>query len=288
LKAALRAHRPSADLPVTTLRSQMAEAAAALPAPEGIAVRAVEVGGVAAESIVPATGGVRRTILYLHGGGYCTGSLAATRGLGGRLALAASARVVTLDYRLAPEHPFPAGRDDVLAAYRALLADGCADADLVVGGDSAGGGLTVSALVALREAGEPLPAAAFCLSPWADLRLSAPSIAANADADAIISVPLLHRFVDWYVAGSSVADPGVSPVLADLGGLPRLLVQVGDDECVVDDATRLAGRATAAGVPVELELWPDVVHVWHLLAPRFDAANRAIERIAAWLDEPTG
>ena len=292
LKAALRAHRLDPGLGIEQIRGQMAADAAALSSLEGIDVEPVNIGGVPAESITPAVGEhgpVSRTVLYLHGGGYCAGSIGAVQALAGRIALGASARVVTLDYRLAPEHPFPAGRDDVLAAYRSLLGSGTDPAPLAIGGDSAGGGLTISALVALRDAGDPLPAAGFCLSPWVDLRLTSKSVLGNADADPIISPALLERFADWYLgAGANRDDADVSPVLAELRGLPRLLVQVGQDECVVDDATLLAERAKAAGVIVDLEVWPDVFHVWHLLAPRFDPANHAVSRLANWLVDVAG
>jgi epsilon-lactone hydrolase len=297
LKAALRAHRPDPGLPIEGIREKMAADAAVAPLPEGIRVTPVRAGGVPAELVEPEAGAGRRTVLYLHGGGYCAGSARAVRGLTGRLALRAGARVLALDYRLAPDHPYPAALQDALAAYRWLLSDGpggngggpgggADPADVVIGGDSAGGGLTVSMLVALREAGDPLPSAAFAISPWADLRLASETIERNAADDPIISVPLLARFAAWYTgSGTDPADPAVSPALADLSGLPRLLVQVGDDECVLGDASLLAERARACGVDVSLEVWSGVVHVWHLLAPRFDPANQGIERIAAWLAE---
>jgi acetyl esterase/lipase len=285
LKAALLANRPDPELPIDELRATMRAAAEAFPVPAGVVVEPVDAGGVPAESVAPAEGQVRRTVLYLHGGGYCTGSASSVRGLAGHLALAGSARVVALDYRLAPEHPFPAGRDDALAAYRWLLDGGTDPARLAIGGDSAGGGLTVSTLVALRDAGTPLPAAGFGISPWLDLRLGNESLLSLAERDPIVTPRLLERFTDYYIHGSSPNDPGVSPAVAELAGLPRLLIQVGEDECLLDDATAFGARATEAGVPTTLEVWPDMVHVWHLLAPRLEQANQAIARIGQWLAE---
>jgi epsilon-lactone hydrolase len=286
LKAALRAHRPADDLPVDAIRARMAADARALPVPDGVEVRPGEAGGVPVEVLTPTRADTGSTLVYLHGGGYCAGSARSVRGLCARLALAASARVVAVDYRLAPEHPFPAARDDALAVFDWLLDSGTDPATIAVGGDSAGGGLTVATMVSLRDRGGPLPSAGFCLSPWADLRLTSASIRGNAEDDPIVSPRLLERFADWYAGGDP--DAGASPVHAELAGLPRLLIQAGDQECLADDATALAQRARSHGVPVELELWPDVVHVWHLLAPRFAQANRAIERIAEWLREPGG
>lgn len=287
LKAALRAHRPDPELSIEQIRALMAADADGLPGVEGVEVEQVDAGGVPAESITAAGGAHDRTILYLHGGGYCAGSVGAVRALGGRLALASAARVLTLDYGLAPERPFPAGRDDAVRAYRWLRATGTDPARIVIGGDSAGGGLAIAVLVALRDAGDPLPSAAFALSPWSDLRLTVESVERNAEADPIVSPRLLRRFADWYTTGGAeTGDAGVSPVLADLAGLPRLLVQVGEDECLVDDATRLAERVRASGGEVELETWPEVVHVWHLLAPRFEQANKAIDRVGDWLRSP--
>jgi acetyl esterase/lipase len=289
LKAALRANRPDPDLPIDALRAKMRSDAEALPVPEGIRFDEVDAGGVPAELVVGADEGATspdHTVLYLHGGGYCTGSASSVRGLAGRLALAGPARVLALDYRLAPEHPYPAGKDDAVAAYRWLLEQGTDPSRIVIAGDSAGGGLAVVAALAVRDAGMPTPAGVVSISPWADLRLASESVAARAETDPIIALKSLERFADYYTNGSDRDDPGVSPALADLTGLPRLLIQVGEDECLVEDAERLAAQAKASGVDVTLEIWPEMVHVWHLLAPRLEPANQAIERIARWMAEP--
>ncbi|HZZ49269.1 MAG TPA: alpha/beta hydrolase [Pseudonocardia sp.] len=291
LKAALRAHRPDPDLPIDALRAKMRTDAEALPVPDGISVEVLDAGGVPAELVQPADAGADGagfTVLYLHGGGYCCGSASSVRGLAGRLALAGPARVLALDYRLAPEHPYPAGRDDAVTAYRWLLDGGTDPSRIVIAGDSAGGGLAVVTALALRDAGTPVPGAVVSISPWADVRLASGSVAAKAENDPIVTLKSLERFAEYYTGGGDRSDPGVSPVLADLSGLPRLLIQVGEDECLVDDAEELAARAKACGVEVTLEVWPEMVHVWHLLAPRLEPANQAIERIARWVGEPSG
>lgn len=288
LKAALRAHRPDPDLPIDALRAKMRADAEALSVPEGISVEQVDAGGVPAELVAPAdrgTDGSGFLVLYLHGGGYCCGSASSVRGIAGRLALAGPARVLALDYRLAPEHPYPAGRDDAVAAYRWLLEGGTDPSRIVIAGDSAGGGLAVVTALAVQAAGMPAPAGVVGISPWADLRLASESVAARAESDPIITLKSLQRFAEYYTNGTDPGDPGVSPVLADLSGLPRLLIQVGEDECLVEDAEQLAARAKAGGVDVTLEIWPEMVHVWHLLAPRLEPANQAIERIAHWMAE---
>ena len=269
--------------PVEALRAGMA--AVALPAGDDVTATPVDAGGIPAEWVRAGDREGDGVILYLHGGGYVMGSLLTHRKLAGDLARASGARVLLLDYRLAPEHALPAGIDDGVAAYRWLLAEGVEPAKIAIGGDSAGGGLTVAVLLALRDAGIALPGAGVCISPWANLMLDAPSIETRADRDPVVNRQSLQRFRDWYVAGTDPRAALASPVFADLRGLPPLLIHVGDAEILLDDARALADRAEASGVDVTLEIWPDMVHVWHIFAGRVPEATAAVERIGAFLTE---
>ena len=268
--------------PVEALRAGME--ATALPVGDDVVVRPVDAGGVGAEWV--AAGGARddRAVLYLHGGGYVMGSFATHRKLAGDVSRAAGARSLLVDYRLAPEHAHPAAVEDAVRAYRWLLDEVGADPGRVaVAGDSAGGGLAVATLVALRDSGGPLPAAAVCVSPWVDLGCDAASYEGRATRDPIVTVGDLRRFRDWYLGGADPRLPSASPARADLRGLPPLLVQVGDAEVLLDDASLLAERARAAGVDVTLEVWPDMVHVWHVFAGRVPESTAAVERIGDFL-----
>jgi acetyl esterase/lipase len=226
-------------------------------------------------------------MLYLHGGGYVVGSIATHRGLAGRLSQAAAARVLLVDYRLAPEHPFPAAVDDAAGAYRWLLAQGIEPARLVIAGDSAGGGLTIATLVALRDAGVPLPAAAVCLSPWVDLEGRGDSVTTKAAADPLVHKDMLVQLAAWYLAGADPRTQLAAPLYADLRHLPPLLIQVGTAEILLDDAIRLAEKATAAGVKVTLEPWEDMIHVWQLFAPMLPEGQKAIEGIGVFVRQHT-
>jgi monoterpene epsilon-lactone hydrolase len=247
----------------------------------------VDAGGVPAEWIT--TPGVvpERVIYYLHGGGYVIGSINTHREMVSRLSRAAGARVLILDYRLAPENPFPAAVDDSVAAYRWLLSDGVDPARLVIAGESAGGGLTVATLVALRDASEPLPRAGICLSPWVDLECLGESMVTKAAMD-----PLVNRdggliWAKAYLGDADPRTPLASPLHADLMGLPPLLIQVGTAECLFDDATRLADRARAAGVDVTLEPWDDMIHMWHMFAAILPEGQQAIDRIGEFIHQHT-
>lgn len=246
-----------------------------------VAVVAVDAGGVAAEWIGDDLDGP--VVMYVHGGGYCIGSTTTHRPMLTHLATAMGGRVLSLDYRLAPEHPFPAALDDALAAYRWLLGTGVAPANVVVGGDSAGGGLTIAALVALRDGGDPLPAGGICLSPWADLTQSGSTINSNADIDPMVRGGDLDRWAGAYAGTADVAAPLVSPLFADLAGLPPLHIEVGTAEVLLDDARRLTSRASAAGVTADLIVADDVVHVWQFFVGVVPEADEAIERIASFV-----
>jgi epsilon-lactone hydrolase len=244
-------------------------------------------GGVPADEIAIPGAATARTILYLHGGGYVLGSARSHRSLAKRIAAEARARVVVPDYRLAPEHPFPAAVDDAVAAYRGLLAGGARPEQIAVAGDSAGAGLTLALLASLRDAGAPLPACAVLLSPFADLECSGETYASLAQADPIVSREMGVGMGLTYVGGGDPRHPLASPVHAKLAGLPPLLIQVGSREVVLDDARTIARRATEAGVPAELEVWNGMIHAWHLYAPALESGRRAVEDLAAFVRERT-
>jgi acetyl esterase/lipase len=202
------------------------------------------------------------------------------------LAATTGARGATLEYRLAPEHPYPAAVEDAQAAYRWLLTEGGVEpAKLVVGGDSSGAGLALAALVGLRDAGDPMPAGAVCFSPWVDLSLSAPSLTANSATDPQVSRKRLAGMAARYLDGIDPSSPYVSPLFADLSGLPPLLIQVGGAEALLDDSARLARVAAAAGCEVDFEEWPNMIHVWQAFAPGLAEGTAALRRAAQWLTE---
>jgi acetyl esterase/lipase len=285
LRDALRAHASDPDAGPQELRANMDAAAAGMPIPDDVTFQRTVVGGIGAERLTPPGDTNGHTVLYLHGGGYCMGSLLSVRSLGANLALVSKAVVVDLDYRLAPEHPCPAAIEDALAAYDALLADGVAPEKLAIGGDSAGGGLTVATLVAIRDSGRPMPACGVGISPWLDMALTGASLDTNADTDPMVGRKLLERMAGWYAGDLPLDDPRMSPVHADLTGLPPLLLHVGEAEVLRDDVLRFAEVAKAAAVDVTCTSWPDMLHVWHMFAPRLPEANDALAEIGIWLEE---
>ena len=238
-------------------------------------------GGVRGEWITPRGTAPSRRVLFIHGGGYVTGGLRGYRELAARIALEAQARVFSLEYRLAPEHPFPAAADDALAALRFLIAQGD-PATLALAGDSAGGALCAAALVAQRDSGGPLPACAALLCPWMDVSFTAASIATNEATD-LLGRPTAERWCALYLNGADQRDPRASPVHADLRGLPPLLVQVGALEMALDDATAFAGNARTAGVQVTLEVEPAMPHDWHLMAAALPQARASLSRIGQFV-----
>jgi epsilon-lactone hydrolase len=227
------------------------------------------------------------TILYLHGGGYYFGSPRSHRAIAFGLATRTHARVLSLDYRLAPEHRFPAALDDSLAAYRRLLADGIDAHSIVIAGDSAGGGLALATLLALRDAADPLPAAAVLFSPWTDLTCSGASMRTNENRDPMYHAPVFPRVAAQYLGGADARDPYASPLFGDFEKLPPLLIHVGDTELLLDDATRVATQARAAGVRVELDIWRDVPHIFQIWTPFMPEARDALARAAAFIEAAT-
>jgi epsilon-lactone hydrolase len=225
-----------------------------------------------------------RVVLYLHGGGYVIGSPRSHRHLAAAIATAGQAAALLLDYRLAPEHPYPAAVDDAAAAYRWLLDQGIAPGQIVIAGDSAGGGLTVAALLALRDARLPQPAGGVCISPWVDLTCSGASYRTKAGADPIVQRTGVEEMARAYLGAAAPRTPLASPLFADLRGLPPpLLIHVGSDEVLLDDSTQLADRARAAGVDATLEVWDRMIHVWHWFLPMLDEAQDAVDGIGRFI-----
>jgi epsilon-lactone hydrolase len=270
------------------LRASMAAAFSAFPSAGEVKCEPVNAGGVKAEWITASNAAPDRVIMYLHGGGYVMGSIDTHRELVARLSKAAQARGLALDYRLAPEHPFPAAVDDSIAAYRWLLAQGYKPGRIVIAGDSAGGGLTVSTLIAVRDIGAPAPAAGVCISPWVDLEAEGESMTSRAARDPLVSREMILNIAKMYVGeNGNLREPLAAPINASLSGLPPLLIQVGDAETLLDDSTRLADRAKHAGVDVTLQIWDEMPHVWHLAAPILPEGQEAIDKIGEFIRQRT-
>jgi monoterpene epsilon-lactone hydrolase len=268
---------------VADMRNNFEQLATALPVEPDVKCEPVKAATVAAEWVNAPGADPDRAVLYLHGGGYVIGSLNTHRGFAGRLSRAAKARVLLIDYRLAPEHPHPAAVEDSVAAYRWMLASGLKASRIAVAGDSAGGGLTVAALVAIRDAGLPMPAAGVCLSPWVDLEGIGESMTSKADVDPLVQKAPLLQMAAAYLGGKDPRTPLAAPLYADLSGLPPLLIQVGTSETLLDDAARIAERARKAGVTVTYEPWEGMIHVWQIFAPMLDEGAQAIARIGEFV-----
>lgn len=229
-----------------------------------------------------------RVLLYLHGGGYCSGSIRSHRGMVSEVGRAAGVRTLALAYRLAPENPFPAALEDSLAAYEHLLAEGYAANMIAVGGDSAGGGLTLATMISLREAGRPLPGCAWLVSPWIDLEMTGASIDTKDADDPLIHRAYLQQLADAYCGAESPRSPLISPLHADLSGLPPVLVQVGSAETLLDDAAAIVERLGEADRRVTLEIWPRMIHAWHLWSPRLAEGREAIASAGAFIAKHLG
>jgi acetyl esterase/lipase len=265
-------------------RQRLDEIGSIWPVAGDVGLAPVDLGGLRGEwSIVPGSDH-RAVLLYFHGGGYCSGSIRSHRRLVTEAGRASGTRTLAVDYRLAPEAPFPAALDDALTAWRFLRTEGVAARQIAVGGDSAGGGLTVALINRLRDAKEELPACAWLISPWLDLALSGATLVSKAAEDPIIHKEYLGELVDAYLAlGMDRSDPRASPLYADLRGLPPTLVQVGSDETLLDDAVRFASRAGAAEVGVTLEIWPHMIHAWPLWNAKLAAGRRALAHAGAFI-----
>jgi epsilon-lactone hydrolase len=289
LDAILRGGRFDGGGDVETVRKAFNELMAQVPVAPDIRQHPVEIGGVAGVEVTikgnEATGTeAENVILYFHGGVYVIGTATASVPLVGDLVRRAGAKAITLDYRLAPEHPYPAAVEDARAAYEGLLAQGIAPGQIALAGESAGGGLAVATLLALREADVPLPSCAYLMSPYVDLTLSGETLAEKREVDPILTPDGLRARVPDYVGGADASDPNISPIFADLNGLPPLLIQVGSHEVLLSDALRLASRAAMSDVPVTLDVTPGVPHVFQAYAGLLDEAGAALDRASDFLN----
>src|SRR5215831_8438389 len=242
-----------------------------------VAVEPVTANGVRAEWTSTPSDARDAALMWLHGGGYVIGSLVSHRHVVSEAGRAAKAWALALDYRLAPEHPFPAAVEDAVSGYRYLLSRGIRPGHIAIAGDSAGGGLVIAAMLAIREAALPQPACGWCISPWVDMEGIGESMSAKAEADLMVQKAGLLEMAKLYLGGADPRSPLAAPIYADLKGLAPLLIQVGATETLLDDAIRLAKVAGAADVRVDLQVWPEMVHVWHLFHPELQAGGRAIE-----------
>jgi epsilon-lactone hydrolase len=280
---------PASALTIEQRRAQYDRAERVFPTPADVRIELVAAPDCPAEWLMPPGVRADTVVLYLHGGGYVIGSPRSHRHLAAAIARAAGARALVLDYRLAPEHPFPAALEDAIAAYQWLLREGIAPGRIVVAGDSAGGGLTVAALLALRDRGLPQAAGGVCISPWVDLTCSGKSYVTKAASDPIVTHDIITTLAEAYVGkGGDRTAPLASPVYADLRNLPPLLVQVGSEEMLLDDALGLGTRARAAGVDATVEEWPAMIHVWHWFLPMLDEAEQAIAVIGKFVRSRVG
>lgn len=246
------------------------------PRPADTRVEATQINGISAEWTSTPDADPGRVILYLHGGGYVSGSIESHRLLVIEAGRQAAARTLAINYRLAPEHPFPAALEDALAAYRSLLSSGVDPTRIAIAGDSAGGGLTIATLVSVRDAGDPLPACGWVISPWVDMEAIGQSMTSKAATDPMIQKEYIQELAGAYLHGADPRHPLAAPLYADLRNLAPLLIQVGSAETLLDDSVRLTGRAGQADVRVTLEIWPEMIHAWHLFHPQLAAGRRAL------------
>jgi epsilon-lactone hydrolase len=265
-------------------RARLDEVGAYWPVADDVELNPVDLDGVPGEwSMVPGTD-PSRVLMFFHGGGYCSGSIRSHRRMATEAARAAGVRTLAVAYRLAPEHPFPAARDDALTAWHWLRRQGIDAAHIAVGGDSAGANLSVALINQLRADSEELPACAWLVSPWTDLTMSGSTMTTKDAVDPLMHKGYLQELANAYVpAGMESNDPRISVLYADLHGLPPALIQVGSDETLLDDASRFATAAGAADVPVTLEIWPHMIHAWHLWNAHLDAGRRALASAAAFI-----
>jgi acetyl esterase/lipase len=282
----IRENRPLKPLTIAEHRQQMEERQARLRLPEDLREQSVEIGNCAARWIEVAGARSDYVVLYLHGGAYMMGSINTHRELMTRISRAGACRVLALEYRLAPEHPFPAALNDAVAAYRWLLDQGIASTRIMIAGDSAGGGLTLATLLALRDNSSPLPAGAMLLSPWTDLTASGASVTSRAAAEPMLDMIMLRESAEYYCADKDARGPLISPLFGDFHGLPPLLIQVGDAEILLDDSSRVAAAARAAGIPVEFNVWEEGFHVFQMF-PQIPESTEALTAIGNFFQKYT-
>jgi monoterpene epsilon-lactone hydrolase len=288
LDAILRQSAFPADSSVSEQRRLLGELLSGQPLPADVTVTAAALGSVPTAEITVDGVEPRHVVLYFHGGVYVLGDASQDAGLAAQIGRRTQAKVISVDYRLAPEHPYPAAVDDALAAYEALLQGGAAPSDIAFAGESAGGGLAIATLVNARDHGLPLPAAAFVMSPYADLTLAGTTLETKRKADPLLSREALQARVPDYTAGQDAALGLISPIFADLSGLPPLIIQGGSHEVLLDDALRLTQRAATADVEVTLDITPGVPHVFQAYFPILDEAAAALDRAGQFLSAHLG
>jgi acetyl esterase/lipase len=278
LDAILRQSAFPADADVYEQRRLLRALLSAQPLPPEVAVTAAELGGVPTAEITVDGVEERHLVLYFHGGVYVMGDAFLAADLASQVGRRTHAKVISVDYRLAPEHPYPAAVEDALAAYEALLDNGTAPSNIAFAGESAGGGLAIATLINARDHGLPLPAAAFVMSPYADLTLAGTTMETRRDLDPLLSPEALQARVPDYTAGQDAALDLVSPIFADLSGLPPMIIQAGTHEVLLDDAVRLAQQAITADVVVTLDITPGVPHVFQAYHALLDEGAAALDR----------
>ncbi|UYW27582.1 alpha/beta hydrolase [Methylorubrum extorquens] len=282
IRVRLAAHPRPADL--AERRARVDALAADYALPPDVRVEPIDAHGVPAEWTSTLAADGERVILFLHGGGYVSGSLKSHRHMVAQAGREARARTLALGYRLAPEHPFPAALDDALTGYRFLLASGIAPARIALAGESAGGGLALATALSLREAGLPLPGCLWLSSPWVDLALTGASMESKAAVDPLLGRTYLSELASLYLNGADALGPLVSPINADLAGLPPMLIQVGSAETLLDDSVRLAAVAGAADIAVHLEIWPHMIHAWHLFYQDVADGRRSLASAGTFIE----
>ncbi len=276
------------DRTMEEMRADSEEWAQQFPVASNTDCKPIKVGNIDAEWVINSNAKDDRVVLFLHGGGYLLGSINTHRALASDISKSSEAQVLLIAYRLAPEHPYPAAVEDSKAAYRWLLKKGYEPSQIVVAGDSAGGGLAVAICVALRDEGVKLPAAIVSLSPWIDMEAIGESMTTNAEIDPNVQRDPLIEMAKVYLGGADLRTPLANPLYADLKGLPPILIQVGKRETLLDDSTRLAEVAKKAGVEVILEPWEDMIHVWHRYAYILPEGREAIKRVGDFIRLHTG
>ncbi len=276
--------QPVLAKPAHELRPQLERIARLIThVPRGTRIEATTLAGRPADRLTPPGETSDQVVYYLHGGAYLGGSTRTHRGLLAHFARAAGCEVVAIDYRLAPEHPYPAALEDAVAGYQELLAEGIPAERIVIAGDSAGGNLALVTAIALRDAGMALPAGLVLLSPWTDLTSSGKSMGSRAERDRILTVLGISKAAETFAAGRRLSDPLLSPLFAELAGLPPMLIQVGDDELLLDDSTRFAAAARKVGVSVLLSIRPRLWHVWQAMAGWMPEADQAITEMGEFV-----
>lgn len=287
IRSQLAAAPTPPDAPLADHRAGFEAMTASFMPADDVTIAAVDAGGVEAVWVAAPESDDDRVLLYAHGGGYCMGSVRGHSGLMGAMAKACAGRVLGVGYRLAPEHAFPAPVEDMAKAYAWLLEQGVAASRIGLAGDSAGGGLVIATLLKIRDDELPMPACAVCFSPWTDLTCEGESYQTRAAIDPMVTRDGALQLAGAYLRGADPRSPLASPVFADLRGLPPILIQVGDAEVLLSDATLLHEALTAAGTSSTLDVWNDMIHVWQLMAPVLDEGREAIQRAGAFIREKT-